>query len=841
MLASQFGREISQNGGTVRALHAARSRIVVGLLSLSAAIALSAGASPAGAVVAKLGGHGYGIAPRNGAAEASLVSAFRAERSSHHARARAGGFDEAPFGGSELESEGGPVMHSVVTHVVYWDPPTSQFTSTTKGIVNGFFSDVGHDSGLPTNVFAIAGQYTDSTGNAAYSSTATTPLLDSHAYPTSGNCTVPNEADKGPFATCLFDEQLQVELKSFIEEEELPTGPTQLYFMLLPHNVATCLPETIGGKQVCSNNFFCAYHSFIEPGTANEIIYADIPFSLLDTSFAKGCQADGNSAIQLPNGDKGTSNTETRFADVALKYISHEYIEAVTDPLVNFDTAWVDVEGLEIGDKCNGIPFTPEEEGEPGFDKNAFTPTLGGTAGAGTLFNQAIDGGSFYLQSEWDNAAEACLMKPLALSSASFTTAPTSGLVGSAVSFKGVATDPYAGLGFTWRFGDGTEGTGASPAHTYAAPGSYEVTMTPKDALTGSTATPVVHTVVINDVPTASFTVSPNPATEGEPVGFDGEASKDEDGAIVAYAWKFGDGATGSGAKPTHVYAGGTYTVTLTVTDSGEQTATTTRSLTVHGAPTAVTGQASSVGQTAAQLNASVNPNGNATACSFQYGPTVSYGSSAPCAPSPGSGTSAVATSAAITGLSPGTTYHFRVVAESPSGTRAGADEAFATQATPSTMTPPTNQPTVSLPPVLIPPPTPTSAFASPHVAVNVKTGALTLTTSVTDPGALRWLATFPNGKFGAFASSSRCKTGTIRLAGKCRPAKIVFAKGSKAVAGAGAVSFTLKPSASAAKALKNALRKGRGVPVSVALTFQSSRGGSPVTHVLSLTVKLKK
>jgi PKD repeat protein len=409
------------------------------------------------------------------------------------------------------------------------------------------------------------------------------------------------------------------------------------------------------------------------------------------------------------------------------------------------------------------------------------------------------------------------------------------------VSFKGVATDPYAGLGFTWRFGDGTEGTGASPAHAYAAPGPYEVTMTPKDALTGSTATPVVHTVVINDVPTASFTVSPNPATEGEPVGFDGEASKDEDGAIVAYAWKFGDGTTGSGAKPTHVYVGGTYTVTLTVTDSGEQTATTTRSLTVHGAPTAVTGQASSVGQTAAQLNASINPNGNATACSFQYGPTVSYGSSAPCAPSPGSGTSAVATSAAITGLSPATSYHFRVVAESPSGTRAGADETFATQATPSTTTPSTNQPTVSLPLVLIPPPTPTSAFTSPRVAVNVKTGALTLTTSVTDPGTLRWLATFPNGKFGAFASSSRCKAGTIRLAGKCRPAKIVFAKGSKAVAGAGAVSVTLKPSASAARALKNALRKGRGVPVSVALTFQSSRGGSPVTHVLSLTVKLKK
>ena len=49
-------------------------------------------------------------------------------------------------------------------------------------------------------------------------------------------------------------------------------------------------------------------------------------------------------------------------------------------------------------------------------------------------------------------------------------------------------------------------------------------------------------------------------------------------------------------------------------------------------------------------------------------------------------------------------------------------------------------------------------------------------------------------------------------------------------VPGAGTVSFTVKPSASALKALRNALKKKKGLPVSVKLTFQSSRGGSPVT-----------
>jgi hypothetical protein len=482
----------------------------------------------------------------------------------------------------------------------------------------------------------------------------------------------------------MLDEQLQEELSRFITAEKLPVGPTQLYFLLLPHKVATCFEEDVEFEpgvfeQACSNNVFCAYHSYIQPGTAGEIIYADIPFSLLDSGDAKGCQDDGHAAIQQPNPDNaGGKNSETRFADVALKYISHEYIEAVTDPLVNEETAWVDAQGLEIADKCNGIPFTEEEEGEPGFDKNAFTPTLGGTAGAGALFNQAIDGGSFYLQSEWDNAAEACLMKPLPLSGVAFGF--PSATAGSPALFNASATDPYHAFEPTWAFGDGATGVGASPSHTYAAAGEYTVTMTPRDGLTGSTASPVSHTLTVASPP------SPPPPAPVPP-------------------------------QPP--------ATTSTSTSSTSSTSTTT------GTP------------------------------------------------------------------------------------------------------PPPPPPT--------PTPTPSSTFSARVGSFSPATGAISFTQSVSDPGTFRWLATFPNGKFGAFASSSRCKTGFIRLAGRCRPAKIVFAKGSKAVAGAGAVSFTLKPSASATKALKNALRKGKGVPVSVALTFQSSRGAGAVTHVLSLTVKLKK
>jgi subtilisin family serine protease len=97
-------------------------------------------------------------------------------------------------------------------------------------------------------------------------------------------------------------------------------------------------------------------------------------------------------------------------------------------------------------------------------------------------------------------------------------------------------------------------------------------------------------------------------------------------------------------------------------------------------APIVATGPASSVTQTAATLNGSVNPNGEAVGdCHFEYGLTNAYGSSAPCTPAPGSGTSPVAVSASVPTLGPNTTYHFRVVASNPRGTAKGADQAFTT------------------------------------------------------------------------------------------------------------------------------------------------------------------
>jgi hypothetical protein len=67
---------------------------------------------------------------------------------------------------------------------------------------------------------------------------------------------------------------------------------------------------------------------------------------------------------------------------------------------------------------------------------------------------------------------------------------------------------------------------------------------------------------------------------------FDGSASADPDGSIASYSWDFGDGSQGNGVSPSHSYAsGGTYSVTLTVTDNKGATGSVSHDVTVVDPP----------------------------------------------------------------------------------------------------------------------------------------------------------------------------------------------------------------------------------------------------------------
>ena len=97
--------------------------------------------------------------------------------------------------------------------------------------------------------------------------------------------------------------------------------------------------------------------------------------------------------------------------------------------------------------------------------------------------------------------------------------------------------------------------------------------------------------------------------------------------------------------------------------------------------PSATSGSPSSVGESSATVNGTVNPNGQSTTYYFRYGTTTSYGLQTTPAGA-GSGTGMVAVHAALDGLSPNTTYHYQLVATSSAGTTNGADETLTTTST---------------------------------------------------------------------------------------------------------------------------------------------------------------
>jgi hypothetical protein len=79
-------------------------------------------------------------------------------------------------------------------------------------------------------------------------------------------------------------------------------------------------------------------------------------------------------------------------------------------------------------------------------------------------------------------------------------------------------------------------------------------------------------------------------------------------------------------------------------------------------------------------LNGTVNPQGVPTTYQFQYGATASYGGRAPGTPAAlGTGASAVAVSARIAGLAPGTTYHYKLTASKAGRAISTADATFTT------------------------------------------------------------------------------------------------------------------------------------------------------------------
>jgi PKD repeat protein len=186
--------------------------------------------------------------------------------------------------------------------------------------------------------------------------------------------------------------------------------------------------------------------------------------------------------------------------------------------------------------------------------------------------------------------------------------------------FTDTSTDPDGTVvGWDWNFGDGNTSTLQNPSHTYAAGGTYTVslTVTDNDAGTDSVSKDVTVTGP-NTPPTADFTFSATDLT----VNFT-DASTDSDGTIVGWDWDFGDGNTSTVQNPSHTYAAaGTYTVTLTVTDDDSATDSTSKPVTVTepNAPPVADFTFTTTDLTANFTDASTDSDGTIVSWSWNFG-----------------------------------------------------------------------------------------------------------------------------------------------------------------------------------------------------------------------------
>jgi len=108
---------------------------------------------------------------------------------------------------------------------------------------------------------------------------------------------------------------------------------------------------------------------------------------------------------------------------------------------------------------------------------------------------------------------------------------------------------------------------------------------------------------------------------------------------------------------------------------------------TLAAPPTVVTTAASAITTTGATLNGTVNANGSSTTVTFEYGLTAGYGSTITATQSPVTGNVVTPVSAPVTGLSPNTLYHYRVVGSNIAGTSNGNDMTFTTALAPPVIT----------------------------------------------------------------------------------------------------------------------------------------------------------
>jgi len=161
---------------------------------------------------------------------------------------------------------------------------------------------------------------------------------------------------------------------------------------------------------------------------------------------------------------------------------------------------------------------------------------------------------------------------------------PYSGLVNELIQFNSNGSIDNDGtiINYLWDFGDNTTSSNINPTHAYTTIGEYSVklTVTDNNNATNTSSTTVTITK-LNELPIANIN-GPYNGLVNESIQFSSNGSIDNDGNIVSYLWDFGNGDTSTLENPLYSYTlGGTYTITLTITDNDTASNTSSTTATI--------------------------------------------------------------------------------------------------------------------------------------------------------------------------------------------------------------------------------------------------------------------
>ena len=286
---------------------------------------------------------------------------------------------------------------------------------------------------------------------------------------------------------------------------------------------------------------------------------------------------------------------------------------------------------------------------------------------------------------------------------------PSSGTINTTYFFSTSTTDPNGdNIAYKFDWGDGnisnwtsyvSSGNSISQLHSYSTKGTYYIKAKAKDINGAESEWSNSHKIIIDleiTKPAAPSKLSATTLSQNNialvwqdnsdnETGFKIERKTGTAGTFIQRATIGATTGSGSGVyyEDSGLTAGTSYCYRVRAYNSAGNSSysneycSTTKP--IETLPSATTGSATNITFNSAKLNGTVNPNGVTTGAFFQWGIDTSYGNLTD-SQLLGSGTSNVNISANLTGLSPNTIYHFRIVAtNSAGGTTYGEDRVFTT------------------------------------------------------------------------------------------------------------------------------------------------------------------